>query len=115
MNAYLKTAWAVAGAVAAAGAYWKYQQDWSPEARERIVSLAKREAMMDRVRSELKDPASAQFKLYSQGDDYLCGEVNAKNSYGGYTGYRWFTVKHGKVDLDPDAYDRAVGRAYYCK
>ena len=38
------------------------------------------------VVEHLKDPDSAQFR-----NQYgLCGEVNAKNAYGGYTGYMRF-------------------------
>jgi len=40
-----------------------------------------------------KDPSSAQYRsLYISGDSMptLCGEVNAKNSYGAYIGYRRF-------------------------
>lgn len=49
------------------------------------------------VRKPLKDPNSAQFQnLQStrQGASVMvCGSVNAKNSYGGYTGFRPFWVK----------------------
>ena len=44
------------------------------------------------VSNELKDPESAQFRnLRINGVD-LCGEVNAKNSFGGYTGFKRFWV-----------------------
>lgn len=55
------------------------------------------------VRGALKDPESARFRSFQKvsrgmGDDYICGEVNAKNSYGGYTGHSAFTVSSaGKV------------------
>ena len=43
----------------------------------------------------LKDPGSAQFTdvvrgTSSVGVDYVCGKVNARNSYGGYTGPKGF-------------------------
>ncbi|OZS72283.1 hypothetical protein CHI95_22510 [Providencia rettgeri] len=50
------------------------------------------------VKATLKDPDSATFKhtkLVLSGDgvvDRYCGMVNAKNSYGGYTGYSVFFV-----------------------
>jgi hypothetical protein len=51
------------------------------------------------VASGLKDPDSAQFRniFVRQGKTKraICGEVNAKNSYGGYIGYRTFTVLEG--------------------
>ncbi len=47
------------------------------------------------VRQTLRDPDSAKFRdsyVYPQPDGSFvaCGSVNAKNGYGGYTGYRRF-------------------------
>ena len=61
------------------------------------------------VRAELKDPGSAKFrgvKLQKghDGKPYgYCGWVNAKNSYGGYTGESYFiyNFKKGKVAIVP--------------
>jgi len=55
------------------------------------------------VRSKLKDPNSAQFKnvYFHRGADGIpvsCGEVNSKNSFGGYTGFQKF-VSAGKSEL----------------
>lgn len=52
------------------------------------------------VRSSLKDPDSAEFKdvyaNYTEKFDVVaCGQVNSKNSYGGYTGFKRF-VSSGK-------------------
>lgn len=51
------------------------------------------------VRDEMKDPGSAEFrnvKVYPKGGaktmTTVCGEVNAKNSYGGYVGFRPFVA-----------------------
>lgn len=57
------------------------------------------------VRHSLKDPESAKFSSYyrpfGDGVGYVCGTVNAKNSYGGYVGNRNYyihlTVKKDKV------------------
>lgn len=49
---------------------------------------------------DLKDPDSAKFRntyVYRDGDGKklaLCGEINAKNSYGAYVGFRKFHVTH---------------------
>jgi hypothetical protein len=43
----------------------------------------------DAVRARLKDPESAQFqnqRVSAKGA--ACGEVNAKNGFGGYTGFK---------------------------
>jgi len=59
----------------------------------------------DVVRHSLKDPDSAKFessyKPSGENDGHLCGKVNAKNSYGGYTGYKnyyvYINTKDGKL------------------
>lgn len=63
------------------------------------------------VRATLKDPESASFKDFSRvsrgkGDDKICGQANAKNSYGGYVGYRQFYVDaDGKVRFEGSEVD----------
>jgi hypothetical protein len=47
------------------------------------------------IAKDFLDPASAQFRNVRlvdkvKGDDVVCGEVNAKNSYGAYVGFRKF-------------------------
>lgn len=48
----------------------------------------------DAIRAKLKDPASAEFrnvKFYDgSGKPITCGEVNAKNGFGGYGGFERF-------------------------
>ena len=62
------------------------------------------------VTGELSDPESARFKMLplAIGSDRYCGMVNAKNQFGGYVGYRNFSVwikkdKNGKVILAEQA------------
>jgi len=63
-----------------------------------------------KISSSLKDPASAQFRnikvlldrKYQENlsTDVVCGDVNAKNSYGGYTGFTSFVwVSHSDLML----------------
>lgn len=66
------------------------------------------------VMKHLKDPDSAEFRNQSG----LCGEVNAKNGFGGYTGYRRFmaanedlVVFEGGKRLTPAEFDEAWRRA----
>lgn len=57
------------------------------------------------VKSTLKDPTSAIFESFyvksGEGNGYVCGTVNAKNSYGGYVGrknyYIYIEIKNGTV------------------
>lgn len=67
------------------------------------VSLEDRmiESAKSSVRSRLKDPASAQFsqlRIVGSGPDArVCGFVNAKNSFGGYSGDERFVSFLGTV------------------
>jgi hypothetical protein len=62
------------------------------------------------VASDFPDPASAQWRNVqvvdaATGEQWVCGEVNAKNLMGAYTGYRGFVanVKQSLVILEPGA------------
>lgn len=68
---------------------------------------AKKIAWMDKgkqaAESKLKDPSSAKFRnvYFHRGADNIpmtCGEVNSKNSYGGYGGFQKF-VSAGNSEL----------------
>lgn len=71
-------------------------------------------ANVERIKSALtktlKDPSSAQFKnMVAYGSPnsvivtFLCGEVNAKNSYGGYIGFRrFFTIGEHTSEIEND-------------
>lgn len=72
-----------------------------------LLSLAgcgKERAALDLVSAQMIDPASAQFRNVRSvrnryGEVGICGEVNAKNSMGGYAGFRHFMVQAGDVVL----------------
>lgn len=65
-----------------------------------------------KVRNELRDPESAQFKdhyLYPA-NDVACGSVNSKNGFGGYIGFRYYAYADGRVyfaDGDTAGFSRA--------
>jgi hypothetical protein len=55
-------------------------------------------SMQDLLTADFKDPMSAQFSELTAAEEpnkILCGKVNAKNSYGGYVGVRFFYVRIG--------------------
>lgn len=68
------------------------------------------------VKDSLKDPESAKFSSFfhasSENEGYVCGDVNAKNSYGGYTGKKPYFIyietndgkltNHGPVTIVAD-------------
>jgi hypothetical protein len=55
------------------------------------------------VREQLLDPISAQFRNVESLDGHVCGEVNAKNKIGAYTGFTRFVVDTAtnQAVLDP--------------
>ena len=57
------------------------------------------------VINQLKDPESARFGEFwamngTNGRRTICGYVNAKNSFGGYTGRKMFTVNEDRVIME---------------
>ena len=78
-------------ASAGAGALWVKYDDWIsiPRARQPVRDL-------------MKDPDSTQFRAETlESDGWLCGELNSKNEYGAYTGFKKFmsNKKGGKIFL----------------
>lgn len=43
------------------------------------------------IRQMLKDPDSAQFRNITSHGNLVCGQVHAKNGFGGYTGFEPFS------------------------
>lgn len=75
----------------------------------------------DAVKLKLRDPDSAQFRNVKMGGradlPLVCGEVNSKNGFGGYTGFQRF-VSGGRPDitfLESDVADFIKVWATYCK
>lgn len=78
--------------------------------------------LLDEARAALeervKDPSSLQFRkvFISFGGDVrtVCGEFNAKNSYGGYAGFsRFFHVGGTSVTSIEEGFDKEVLRAMW--
>ena len=82
---------------------------------ERTELLSRKEKAENVIKQSLKDPASALFHQYAFWEtgvhhskagrpfSVVCGVVNAKNSYGGYNGYKMYYVRtfldDGAVDV----------------
>jgi len=69
---------------------------------DRLIRMAK-----EAVTKNLKDPSSADFRnvRWVSGGD-VCGEVNAKNSFGGYAGFQrfsWTIIVPDHVDYLSDS------------
>jgi len=76
---------------------------------------------MDNIKNRMKDPSSTQFKNLREikntlNTPSLCGEVNSKNSYGGYVGFKPFSYSNRELTiLDPTArsYEWYTNKAQY--
>ena len=81
--------------------YDVYKASSTESQRLDAIEQAKQKGM-ELVRSALKDPTSAQFEdvRAADGEGVVCGLVNAKNSYGGYTGFKIFLSNEGQVFID---------------
>lgn len=68
----------------------------NPAEARKVLALGKRTVL-----NSLKDPDSAKFRdLRTSRDLWVCGEVNAKNSMGGYVGFQRFIVLLSMVTFD---------------
>lgn len=66
------------------------------------IGVPELDALFKSAPQFLKDPMSAQFSKLRKDPsnaDYVCGEVNAKNAFGGYVGSRYFRygLKNGML------------------
>lgn len=81
-----------------------------------INEIRRQSMAKDFVLATLKDPDSAKFRNQKS----FCGEVNSKNSFGGYTGFKRFiaagkdlVVFEGDKNLARGAFQEAWGE--FCK
>jgi len=58
-----------------------------PTIHEAVITTA--------MRSTLRDPESAMFRGIVQRPGLICGYVNARNGFGGYSGFKEFTISDG--------------------
>ncbi|WPZ03081.1 zinc ribbon domain-containing protein [Blastomonas marina] len=80
----------------------------SREAQRNLVIMSR-----DGIRKRLKDPDSAQFRdvgYYSGGRAAaVCGYVNAKNAFGGFSGYERFVALGDAAFFESDVNDGKFG------
>jgi len=84
------------------------------------VAFTSEEDLKRIVIDSLKDPNSAEFKdLRHLEGKALCGQINAKNSYGGYVGFKAFVADSqgvywaGDSSTAAEIGNRAAHRTYY--
>lgn len=69
------------------------------------------------IKAKLKDPSSAEFRNQFIGKKGIpCGEVNAKNSFGAFTGFRRYMVASEELavteaDMAPGHFDVSWSQA----
>ena len=74
------------------------QKAESSSGEDRHITEAKRA-----IERNLSDPSSAQYRNVKNYISSVCGEVNAKNKFGGYVGFQQFTYQSGSADTEPTA------------
>lgn len=98
-----KTGVLAAGAVAIWGVFFVLTHDGRPAAAKKLVAHS------------LRDPASAQFRDVVEHGGAVCGEVNGKNGFGAYAGFKHFIVVDDQVtvelDLPSEALSPGISRA----
>ena len=72
-----------------------------------------RAAAEDGVRNALKDPDSAKFRQVGvyRAQKLVCGQVNSKNSFGGYSGFQDFVIDGDTLymaDMHPRETERGI-------
>jgi len=71
-------------------------------------------AAKDAVRQQLNDPESAQFERVEKINGITCGLVNAKNSMGGYAGFRGFIFENDVAYIEDVGHaDDEFGKKFY--
>lgn len=72
----------------------KERRNREREARDRAIAMQVDAEIA--LKNFLKDPESAQIR----NQNGMCGEVNSKNSFGGYTGFKRFIASPAIVAID---------------
>lgn len=85
-----KTGALALGAIAIWGIFFAIIHDGRPAAAKKLVAAG------------LRDPGSAQFRDLKKVGETVCGEVNGKNAYGAYAGFKHFIVDAGAVTMEPE-------------
>jgi hypothetical protein len=85
--------------------------NFEPTPEERFV-----ERVEDNIRRGMKDPDSVQFKtgFVDLKREIACGEVNAKNAYGGYVGFEPYSYYQGQYHLQSEDTKAYLLGSGYC-
>lgn len=63
--------------------------------------------------ASLKDPGSVQFRATVANGPYVCGEMNGRNSFGAFAGFKKFVTKGDELTLEPSENDGAEAAGYF--
>lgn len=64
--------------------------------KDNLVETVKQQAA-----AQLRDPSSAQFRNVTRNQVFVCGEINGKNAYGAYVGFKRFYGTESTATIDP--------------
>ncbi|MGG7604651.1 hypothetical protein [Massilia sp. BKSP1R2A-1] len=77
-----------------------------PSKADKKLDAAKASAVQAYITNTLKDPESVRFRNVRVKWEAVCGEMNAKNGFGGYVGFRRFYAIDGTdLHMEPDRFD----------
>ncbi len=102
---------AISVAGAAVLGFFKLPQSSKPAEPYYDPAISVKYAAEEEVRGHLRDPSSARFQDVFVKDvpgRIVCGYVNAKNGFGGYTGFQPFVVEGNLTIMDGTIGRRAV-------
>jgi hypothetical protein len=66
-----------------------------------ISRLGLEAKVKEQAAAQLRDPSSAQFRNIKRNQGFVCGEINGKNGFGAYAGFKRFYGTDGGVTIDP--------------
>ena len=72
------------------------------ETRREVTDFDRQYAVQQAIKSRLKDPDSAKFGNVWVKNGIVCGSVNSKNSYGGYSGFKSFVGRGDAVFFEEE-------------
>lgn len=74
-------------------------EDMSKEDEQKFRLIVRSESI---IKSSLKDPESVEFSqtMYVQKPPTVCGSFNAKNGFGGYTGFKRYVYNGSEMHVE---------------
>lgn len=96
-----KTGYIVAGLIAAMALALALVLG-GPGSMFEVRHIGLEDKVMRLAAAQLRDPSAAQFRNVRRNQVFVCGEINGKNGFGAYTGFKRFYGTEDNATIDPD-------------